>query len=67
VRELRYIGLALFAVVVGKVFLSDLAHLGQGWRILALLVLGCIVLLGSLVYLRNQQHFAARPGRSKEG
>ncbi len=30
VRAVRYVGLALFAVVAGKVLLSDLAHLGSG-------------------------------------
>ncbi len=59
IRMLRYAGLGLFAVVGLKVFLSDLASLSPTYKMLALLVLGGIVLSGSLIYLRNAQHFQA--------
>jgi len=51
-RAIRYVGLALFAVVASKVFFSDLAHLDPGWKIIACLILGVVVLCGSLVYIK---------------
>ena len=40
VRAIRYVGLALFAVVAWKVLFSDLARLEQLYRIIAFIVLG---------------------------
>ena len=51
-RILRYVGLALFAVVAWKVLFMDLARLDQFYRIIAFLVLGALVLSGSFVYLK---------------
>lgn len=51
-RSLRLIGLALFAVTVAKVFLSDLEHLATTHRIVAFGALGVIVMLAALAYLR---------------
>ena len=51
-RALRYVGLALFAVVAWKVLFLDLARLDQLYRIVAFLVLGAVVLSGSFVYLK---------------
>ena len=60
-RVLRYVGLGLFAIVAGKVFFSDLADLGQIWRIVAFLVLGIMVLTGSFVYLKYRNVFTIEP------
>ncbi len=59
VRGLRYAGLALFAVVVGKVFFLDLAGLESIYRIVAFLVLGGVLFLAALLYLRNRARFQA--------
>lgn len=57
VRGLRYAGLALFAIVVGKVFLVDLAGLESIYRIVAFIVLGIVLFLAALLYLRNRARF----------
>jgi uncharacterized membrane protein len=64
-RVIRYVGLTLFAVVAGKVLLFDLARLDQVYRIIAFLVLGVMVLLGSFVYLKYRP--AAKSGEGKDG
>jgi hypothetical protein len=60
VGPLRYVALGLFAVVAWKVFSSDLAHLGQISRIVALAVLGPLLLLGSFIYLKYRHTFATK-------
>jgi len=55
---LRGSGLLLLAVVVAKVFLVDLAGLGQLHRIIAFIVLGIVVLIGSFLYLKYRHRFA---------
>jgi uncharacterized membrane protein len=57
-RVLRYLGLALFGVVIFKVFFFDLATLDQFYRIIAFIVLGILVLCGSFVYLKFRETFA---------
>jgi uncharacterized membrane protein len=52
VRAVRYVGLVLFAVVAGKVLLSDTAHLSQVYRIVAFVILGILMLCGSFAYLK---------------
>ncbi len=59
VRAIRYVGLALFAVVAVKVLFSDLARLGQLSRIIAFILLGILVLTGSFVYLKCRPALAA--------
>ncbi len=58
VRPLRYAGLSLFAVVIWKVFFSDLAQLDSFYRIIAFIVLGVMVLAGSFIYLKYRETFA---------
>lgn len=66
-RALRYAGLALFSIVVAKVFFRDLAELDQFYRIIAFIVLGMLVLAGSFVYLKYRETFALKsPGNAKE-
>ncbi len=57
VRPLRLVGLALFAVTAGKVFVSDLAHLEPVYRIVAFIALGLLLLTGSFVYLKFRTRF----------
>jgi hypothetical protein len=65
-RGLRYAGLALFAIVAGKVFISDLDRLDALYRIIAFIVLGILVLCGSFVYLKYRETFAAQKPADKE-
>lgn len=51
-KTLRRSGLLLFAVVGGKIFLSDLSHLELYYRFLALVSVGIVALAGSYVYQR---------------
>lgn len=55
--DLRYIGLVLFLIVVGKVFLRDLAQLEPLFRIVAFIVLGVLVTGGAFVYLSFRHSF----------
>jgi len=57
---LRLTALVLFTVVGWKILFSDLAHLDALYRIVAFLVLGVLVLAGSLLYLKNRQRFTVR-------
>lgn len=66
VRAMRYAGLLLFAIVAGKVFLVDLARLEQLYRIIAFVLLGVLVLCGSLLYLRYGQRFAVHAEKEIE-
>ena len=52
VRLLRYLGLGLFAVVVCKVFLFDLAHLDALYRVLAFLAFGLLLMGAAFIYLK---------------
>src|ERR1041384_6245910 len=49
----RWQGLALFGLVVGKVFLYDLSFLDKGYRILSFFVLGAVLLGVSFSYTRK--------------
>jgi hypothetical protein len=60
-KGMRYAGLVLFAIVIGKVFFSDLATLDQFYRIIAFIVLGMVVLAGSFIYLKYRETFAVGP------
>jgi len=57
VTPLRYLGLALFAVVAGKVFLVDLAGTEMIYRVVAFMVVGVILLLGAFAYLYSGKKF----------
>jgi len=54
-RPLRYLGLALFAIVVGKVFLYDLDRLGNVHRVFAFLLFGLLLMAGAFFYLKFWQ------------
>ena len=62
VRGLRYAGLALFAAVVGKIFFADLEGLESIYRIVAFIVLGVVLFLAALLYLRHRARFQPPPG-----
>ena len=51
-RVLRYIGLALFAVVVVKVFFYDIGNLDAVYRVMAFLAFGILLLGAAFVYFK---------------
>lgn len=61
---LRWQGLALFGLVVGKVFLYDLSFLDRFYRIASFVVLGAVLLGVSFFYQRRQaeRRVEERPG-----
>lgn len=56
-RAIRITGLALFAIVALKVFMIDLAHMPTLYRVVALMIIGILLLLGSFAYLRASKKF----------
>ncbi len=66
VKLLRYFGLALFAVVIGKVFLVDLEHMPVIYRVLAFFVVGIALLLGSFAYLYSSRKFKRKTDNDQE-
>ncbi|MDF1656678.1 MAG: DUF2339 domain-containing protein [Verrucomicrobiales bacterium] len=54
---MRGLGLILMGVVIVKVFFVDLAGLDQLYRIIAFIVLGIVILLGSFLYLKYRHRF----------
>ena len=56
-KVFRYSGLALFLVVVAKVFFSDLSRLDQLYRIIAFLALGLIILAAAFLYVKFKMYF----------
>ena len=59
VRTLRFAGLALFAVVAGKLYFNDLRHMEQIFRVLVLALIGIAMFAGSVFYQKYQQKFEA--------
>lgn len=57
IKVLRYVGLVLFAIVAWKVFFVDLSQLDQLYRIVAFLILGMLLLVGSFIYLKYRDSF----------
>ncbi|MDD4870227.1 MAG: DUF2339 domain-containing protein, partial [Kiritimatiellae bacterium] len=57
ITALRYLGLALFAVVAGKVFLVDLSGMEMIYRVVAFVAVGIILLLGAFAYLYSGKKF----------
>jgi len=65
VTALRYIGLALFAIVTAKVFLSDLSHMEMIYRVIAFMAVGIVLLLGSFVYIHSSRKFVRGEAEDK--
>jgi uncharacterized membrane protein len=58
---MRYVGLALFSIVAGKIFFVDMERLDQMYRIVAFILLGVLVISGSFLYLKYRQEFLVLP------
>lgn len=56
---LRWQGLTLLLVVVGKTFLIDLSFLEQGYRIVSFLIAGALLVAVSFLYQRRRRHESA--------
>jgi uncharacterized membrane protein len=63
---IRYLGLALFAIVTAKVFMVDLANSDPIWRIVALMVLGVLFFAGAFLYFREPDKVPAATTDSEE-
>lgn len=57
IRAIRIVGLSLFAIVAIKVFMIDMAHMPTIYRVIALMIIGILLLLGSFAYLRASKGF----------
>lgn len=57
IRAIRITGLLLFTIVALKVFMVDLAHMPTLYRVIALMIIGVLLLLGSFAYLRASKGF----------
>lgn len=62
---MRGLGLALMILVVGKVFFIDLAGMDDLVRIVAFIVLGVVVLIGSFLYLKYRHRFETETSSTK--
>ncbi len=61
---LRWQGLVLLAIAIGKVFLVDMSELSQGYRIVSFLGLGALLLAVSFVYQRDWLNLRVQGGRT---
>ncbi len=56
-QSLRYTGLILFAIVINKIILIDLAQMATLYRTIAFLLIGIILVIASVVYINSRQKF----------
>jgi uncharacterized membrane protein len=63
---LRGVGLVLLAGTILKVFFVDLAGLDQLYRIIAFIVLGIVVLVGSFLYFKFSSRFETASAEDSE-
>ena len=64
-KWLRWCGLALFTLAVGKLLTHDLDGLGTLYRIIAFISVGVLLVLGSFVYLKYRNLFEPEAGSQK--
>lgn len=64
---LRWQGLVLLAIAVGKVFVMDVNELSQGYRIVSFLGLGALLLAVSFVYQRDWLNLRSKERTAAEG
>jgi len=65
-KAIRVTALLLFTTVAFKVFLVDLARLEALYRIAALIILGILILCGSLLYLKFRETFSFHSNEQDE-
>jgi uncharacterized membrane protein len=66
IKPLRYSGLLLVAIVVGKIFLVDLGKMSVIYKALALVAVSGFLLLGSFAYIRSDRSFLRKIGETKD-
>ena len=66
IAAMRYVALALFAVVSVKVLIFDLEHLDPIYQIIAFFVLGVLILSGAFIYLKYRHVFTKQLDAQKE-
>jgi uncharacterized membrane protein len=59
-RAWRYSGLVLFIIVVGKVFLVDLAEMETIYRVIAFMIVGILLIAGAFAYIKADKKFIAK-------
>jgi uncharacterized membrane protein len=59
---MRLTSLVLFTIVSIKIFVVDLANLGEFWRIIAFILLGAIIIAASFIYIKFQDQFKTVEG-----
>ncbi len=64
-RWLRWCGLSLFALAVGKLLFADLDGLDTLYRIVAFISVGVLLVLGSFVYLKYRNLFEPEAGEQR--
>ena len=66
-KPLRTTAHILFAMTVGKIFLMDISHLETIYRISAFILLGILLLIGGILYLRDLQKHRGEPSGDPSG
>jgi uncharacterized membrane protein len=61
-KAMRLTSLVLFTIVSIKIFVVDLANLGEFWRIIAFILLGAIIIAASFIYIKFQDQFKTVEG-----
>ncbi len=56
--NLRFIGLGMFVIIVIKVFLVDLQDMLRIYRVIALIIVGVIMMIGSFIYVFSSGKFS---------
>ena len=64
---LRWAGLGLFALTLGKLLMFDLSELATLYRIIAFISTGVVLVLGAFVYLKYKNLFDAEGNAVSEG
>ncbi len=65
-RGLRFVGLGMFVVVVLKVFIVDLQDMPLSYRVVALVVVGVLMMIGSFIYVFSSGKFSITSGDEED-
>lgn len=66
-KQLRMVGLLLFALTIFKIFFVDLAKSDVLFRLIAFALVGAVLLLAAYAYLRTQDNFKPGATGDKKG
>lgn len=65
IKALRLTAIVIFVGCAVKIFLIDLAHLEQVWRIVAFIVIGLTMLIGAVIYIKFKDQFVEQGAEKK--